>query len=359
MLRIILIIIPLFLLYSCAEEKDDTIESDNTIIWKKFKANGIPEIHDSYDAIIFQNKNVGYLGGSESATSKKSDISTRIKQNAVLYKTINQGQSWSKLNLDKEGNIEEIYTFGDSLIILNQSLFTTPYIAISTNNASNWRELYKFNKETYIRALNFINSNEAYVVIDKKNKKQVLKLTVNSRKLDTLYSLPNDSDRIIFTKKYIYSLVRGEKAYSKGILIVDIETGKSKELLFDDQYYVESLSFNKEQELFLTLDGVNNKSKILTLSNGQFKELNIGLLSDYSLGEVFVYEKHILVIANQRDNIGMSGVNHEIILSKDGGATWSVNKMPFSYYTKPRVLFQNEFFMTYGGMAMFQKLLLN
>ena len=100
----------------------------------------------------------------------------------------------------------------------------------------------------------------------------------------------------------------------------------------------------------------NAESKVISIINGKIAEYNLGVLSDYSLGKTFVHKDWIIIIANQRENMSMLGVTHELIMTKDKGKTWTVNELPDPLYTKPGFLFENSFFMTYCGTGMFQKM---
>jgi len=351
-----LIFLLLLAVNSCTNKGEETINSDETIGWNKFQGKGIPTSNESYDKLTFLNESIGYLGGEETVITGRTEKKVNFVQKAVLYKTVDQGNSWSKVNVDQEGNITEVFPFKDSLIILNQSLYNEPNILLTTNNGSDWIELVKLTNKQYVRAISFSNSNEGYFITDDKKTIQVYRLNVDTRDIDTLFTLPNNHYKITIGKRSIYSLMPDKNADSKGVLITNIETGIIEEVEFDKPYYVESMALDENQELFLALDYENAESKVISIINGKIAEYNLGVLSDYSLGKTFVHKDWIMIIANQRENMSMPGVTHKLIMTKDKGKTWTVNELPDPLYTKPGFLFENNFFMTYCGNGIFQKM---
>jgi len=356
MVRVCSIFLLLLIVNSCTNKDKQKIISDETIGWKKHTAKGIPTSNESYDRITFLNENVGYLGGKETVISDRTDKKINFVKKAVLYKTVDQGNSWTKINMNQEGNITEIIAFEDSLIILNQSLHNEPNILFTPDSGSSWIELIKFSSEHYIRAISFPNSKEGYIISDDKKTIQVYKLTIDTREIDTLFTLPNNHHKITIGRKSIYSLIPNKNAESKGVLITNIESGASMEVEFDKPYYVESMVLNENEELFLTLDFKSKESKVISMINSKITKYNLRGLSEYSLGKIFVYRNWIIIIANQRENMSILGVTHELIMTKDGGKTWTVNDFPDPLYTNPGFLYENSFFMTYCGTGMFQKM---
>ena len=335
-------ILTVILLVSC-------INQDN---WKKFPSQGLPQTDESYNDLIFVDSLTGYLGGDRMILLGEENNQYQFTNRTILYKTNNQGKSWSKIPLDYEGSVDKIFAFDDTLVVLLQDVTSdSVYILKSKNGGRNWNELFSAPKDIYIREMQFEQAENGLIVTDDRSKSFLLKL--HNNKCDTVLRLPNDHFHFKIIQNKLFSLIpKPTSAKSTGVLITDIKTGKNNELLFEKSYFITSLA-SSEKYLYLAVSD-NNTSKILRISESEIKVYDFGKYSDYQPDQMFVYDNTIIAIANRQKDVAFLGVIHNLLISKDNGQSWTLEEIPDPMYLKPATMYNDKFFMTYCGMGYIQ-----
>lgn len=323
--------------------------SDN---WKKFPSQGLPEKDEGYNDLIFTDSLTGYLGGDRMISLGEVNNQYQFTNRTVLYKTNDQGKSWLKIPLDYKGSVDRTFAFKDTLVVLLQDVTSDSlYILKSKNYGENWEQLFSAPRDVYIREIQFTNADNGFMVTDDRSKSFLLKLQVNKK--DTVLSLPNDHYHYKIIQNNIFSLIPEQTtANSIGVLITDIGTGESKELLFDKPYFIASLTSN-ENKLFLAASD-KNIGKILRVTDSEIRTYDFGEYSDYQPDRVFANKNTIMAIANRKKDVAFLGVIHKLLISKDNGLSWTIEEIPDPMYLKPATMYKDKFFMTYCGTGYIQ-----
>lgn len=319
--------------------------------WKEFSAKGIPVKDEGYNNIVFVSDSMGYLGGDRTVMLGKIGNGYKFTKNAVLYKTINQGKVWSEIPLNYKGSVDRIFSFGDTLVLLIQYVTCdTNYIIKSINGGKSWVKIFSSLKKNWIREIYFTNSISGKIIVDSRNENL---LSYNGNKWDTLLNLPeNYYFHKIFSDKLVSLIPCPNSKDYQGLLITDLASKKTKQILFDKSYDVASLVKNKD-DLYLAVSN-GNKEGLLRLTERGLEVISLGIYSNYELNEIFAYQNLIVIIAYRQEDVGFLGVIHNILISHDAGKTWTIEKSPSSMYLTPAVLYKDKFFMTYCGAGLFQ-----
>ncbi len=335
-------ILAVILLTSCGN-------SDN---WKKFPSQGLPQKDEGYNDLFFVDSLTGYLGGDRMISLGEVNNQYQFTNRTVLYKTKDQGKSWSKLPLDYKGSVSRIFAFKDTLVVLLQDVTSdSVYILKSKNHGENWEILLSTPKDIYIREIQFTNADNGFIVTDDRSKSFLLQFSPN--KWDTLLNLPNNHYHYKIIQDNIFSLIpERTTANSIGVLVTNIKTGKTKELLFDKPYFIASLTSN-EKYLYLAAND-KNIGTIIKVTEDKIDVADLGNYSDYQPDQVFFHDNTIMAIANREKDVAFLGVIHNLLISKDNGKTWALEEIPDPMYLKPATMYKDKFFMTYCGTGYIQ-----
>lgn len=321
--------------------------------WTQFQGAGIAESDDSFSTLKFQNDSVGYIGGRNTVFSYDSSHQIKsIVHTTTIYKTVNKGISWRKLNANFEGEIRGFRFKGDSIYVLNQFGTTPPSILLSTDNGSSWTELITFPESTYVRDFNF---NAEYGLLVALDNKKYLNLIAISESTDTLDQFSKFHYKITIGINNVFLINPSRGANSDGVIKYNLNRRKKELIEFEADHYVQSTFVTDNDEFYIALEDTVRNSKILKLRKSEFEELNLGEYSEYSLGQLFLSDNKIIVDANKKEGVGPIGVTHEVLISTDGGLTWNVENYPFSLIVKPAEILNNGEFICYQGLREFQK----
>ena len=302
--------------------------------------------------MIFSDSLTGYLGGGRMISVGQGNGQYQFTHETVLYRTEDQGKSWTKISIDYRGSIDRIFSFDKTLVALLQDVTSdSVYILKTQNNGENWEQMFSTSKENYIREIKFTDPDNGFIVSDNRNNSFLLKLHNNN--LDTILNLPNNSYHYKIVGNKLFSLIPEKStANSTGVLITNIETFESKEIDFNQPRYVTSLT-SDEKHLYVA---VSNKSsgEILKVSDGDIEIITLGDYSNYQPDRVFANGNTILAFANRQKDVALLGVIHNLLVSIDNGQTWALEEIPNPMYLKPATAYRDIFLMTYCGTGNFQ-----
>ncbi len=323
--------------------------SDN---WNKFPSHGLPQKDEVYNDLIFVDSLTGFLGGDRMISLGEVNNQYQFTNRTVLYKTRDQGKSWSKIPLNYKGSVSRIFAFKDTLVVLLQDVTSdSVYILKSKNYGENWERLLATTKDIYIREVQFTNAENGFIVTDDRSKSFLLQFQLN--KWDTLLNLPNNHYHFKIIQDNIFSLIPEQaSANSIGVLITNIKTGKTKELFFDKPYFIASLT-SYEKYLYLAAS-YKNIGAIIKVTKDEIDVTDLGNYSDYQPDQVYFHDKTIMTIANREKDVAFLGVIHNLLISKDNGKTWALEEIPDPMYLKPATMYKDKFFMTYCGTGYIQ-----
>jgi hypothetical protein len=322
--------------------------------WEAYNGEGLLEDDVSLNTLKFSDTLTGFIGGrkySRAFTPSGELISE--KNSTVIYKTADQGRTWEKLNAEFDGDIRSFKFKGDSILALNQFLDTTPSILLSTDSGTNWKEIAAFPKNSYVREFGFYKGNGILVALDDKQALNLLKISDTVE--DTLKKFSRYHYKSAIGSENIYLLNPSGDVYSNGVIKYNLNS-KSEELLqFASNYYVHSLFLNDHDQLFVAANDAEGKGKVLKLENGGFVQLDLGKYSKYSLDQIYVMGKRIIINANKKDSVGPIGVTHEVLISDDFGKSWYAENYPFPLIVSPAEILTDRVFISYQGLGRFQK----
>ncbi|MFO0356185.1 MAG: WD40/YVTN/BNR-like repeat-containing protein [Sphingobacteriaceae bacterium] len=317
--------------------------SDN---WVSISSQGLPQKDESYNDLIFEDSLTGYIGGNCMIPIGNLKNQSKFINQTVLYKTKDLGNSWLKIHLDYKGSVSKIFSFKDTLVVLLQDAISdSVYILKSNNIGENWQILYANQKNVFIKEIQFINSNNGFIITNDRDKSFLLKF--HSDKWDTLLNLPSNLIHHKIIQNKLFSLItESNSANSLGVLITDIYTGEYKKLFFEKPCYITSIT-KDENNLYLSADH-QNVGKIFLITSNEIKTYNLRNFSKNIPEKVFVNKNTIIAITCRHEDISILGGSHKILISHDNGKTWSLEELPNSLDPKPAFLYKDKFFITSG-----------
>jgi hypothetical protein len=321
--------------------------------WEEYHGEGLLEDDVSLNTLRFSDTLTGFIGGrkySRDFTPSGELISER--NSTVIYKTTDKGRTWVKLNTEFEGDIKSFKFKGDSILALNQFLDTTPSILLSTDSGRNWKEIAVFSKNSYVREFGVYKGNGIFVALDDKKALSLLKIT---NTVDTLKKFSRYHYKVVIGKENVFLINPSGDANSNGVIRYNLNNKTEELLQFDSNYYVQSLFLNNHDLLFVAVNDAEGKGKVLKLGNGGFVQLDLGEYSKYSLDQIYVTGKRIIVNANKKESVGPIGVTHEVLISDDSGKSWHAENYPFPLIVSPAEILTDGVFVSYQGLGKFQK----
>ncbi len=317
------------------------------------KCKGIPDVNQSFSYMYFKTENEGYLFGTyteyEELSKKALENPNNIPKStneANIYKTIDGGLNWSKIDSIND------YRFHDNYFINKSSIFIK---AIDSKEALR-NNLVKFdistNKSTRLN-FNFermgnIWSNDIEIFVNSKNSG-----------INTIYSITPDFDNV-------YSIAVQETFKDKVINFRnDFYT-----LTWDNDLY--NITKQKSRKLPINLQSIvkQDENNILIAGNTITDDDEISLLSydvNTKKSKVIQKFKNYSIIRNLQSNdkaiIGFIGnikglfTEYDLLYSLDKGETWKIKKLKESNYVRPSCLINNIVYI-YSGGARMQKIVL-
>lgn len=321
--------------------------------WRILEGNELAKQDESYDVIKFVNDSTGFLGGRHSKYTfdlENQSLKERIDK-TVLYKTINKGRNWRKLDLEFDGNISEIKIYGDTLFALNQYIYSNSSILVSYDAGLTWKKHIEFEKDFYVRGYFYSCKKGLLVAID--DKKSLNLISFNSR-IDTIQKFSKFHYHVKIGEEKIYLVHSSGGANSDAVIIYNYTSDEQQTIPFNNDYWISSIELTPKNDYYIAVDKNNKHSKILKLDNDRFTEINLGDYSSYSLGQLYVADSLILINSNKRENVGPIGVTHELLYSSDNGKNWISEDYPFSLITEPADLIEDGTFISWQGLRKFQ-----
>jgi hypothetical protein len=321
--------------------------------WEEYHGEGLLEHDVSVNTLRFSDTLTGFIGGRKyRRTFTPSGELISETNSTVIYKTADKGRTWEKLKAEFNGDIRRFKFKGDSILALNQFLDTTPSILLSTDSGKKWKEIAAFPKNSYVREFGFYKDNSILVALDDKQALNLLKI---SDTVDTLKKFSRLHYKLAIGSENIFLINPSGDAYSNGVIKYNLNN-KSEELLeFASKHFVQSLFLNNHDQLFVAVNDAEGKGKVLKLGNGGFVQLDLGEYSKYTLDQIYVTGRRIVINANKKESVGPIGVTHEVLISDDSGKSWHAENYPFPLIVSPAEILTDGVFISYQGLGKFQK----
>lgn len=319
--------------------------------WISFEGKGLPNSDDSYETIVFDGKEHGFLGGHRLTILSSNSKTIHFINHAVLYETKNKGKTWNQIKLGIVGSIEQIFVFGDTLNLLSQdSQSDSIFILTSFDRGGSWNKIFRCSSLNYIRKIDFESAKKGHFVIEDSVSRFFV--TYKNGNWDTVKNISTYDYKLDVLGRTIFSLI-SEDIYSRGVLISDIYNAGEYKVLFDKKYVV-SEYITSDNHFYVCLEN-KNSSKIMKVDrNGRFSYIHLGKFEQYSINKMYHHGNTFVLIVNQKTDVGPIGVDMKLLISKDNGKTWELEKFPFSLVTSPAFLYKDQFFITSCSANMFQ-----
>ncbi len=341
MRKFILINSLLLFLFGCKDEAN------------MIKCKGIPDVNQSFSYMYFKTENEGYLFGtyteyeelSEKELENPYNIPKSTKE-ANIYKTIDGGLNWDKIDSTKDYSYSNIAThLNDGIYILKDD--------VRTNYKSN------------ITCFGLKNED--------------VKDLVNTKPISAIWS----SDSAVFytnnrSSIKLYSLDKNQKIDSiniKNYALQGLSLKNKPHAIFSSRetsYFGSANEGNKKVELFIIPKSIvkQDENNILIAGNTITNEDEISLFSydvNTNKSKHTKTFKDYSIIRNLQSNdkaiIGFIGnikglfTEYDLLYSLDKGKTWKIKKLKESNYVRPSCLINNIVYI-YSGGARMQKIVL-
>ena len=337
-----LILSSLFILLGCNDEANMN------------KCKGIPDVNQAFSYMYFKTENEGYLFGTyteyEELSEKELENPNNIPKStdeANIYKTIDGGKSWVKINAINGYSYYNNYFINRNSILIKviDSKEILKCNLVKFDIINNKINLLNFNFER----MGEIWSNDIKIFVNSKNNgiNNIYSITPNFKNVDSTAAIEIFKNKVINFRNDFYVLTWNNYLYN-------IEKQKR------DKLPITPKSIVKQDD--------NN---ILIAGNTLTDENEISLISyepNTQQSRVSKKFKNYSIIENLQSNdkaiIGFIGnikgafTEYDLLYSLDKGKTWQIKKLEEANYVRPSCLVDNIVYI-YSGGARMQKIVLN
>ena len=317
------------------------------------KCKGIPDVNQAFAYMYFKTENEGYLFGTyteyEELSEKELENPNNIPKStdeANIYKTIDGGKNWVKINSSLNYSYFNIGTqLNDYIYILRNDVrenynFSIVAFDIKKENIKNF---------TNIKPISAIWTNNSKIFY------------TNNRGPIKLYSLDKNQniDSIDIENYALQGLGINEKSYAI------FSSGETS-------YFGSTEKENKEIRLSIMPQSIvrQGNNTIIIAGNTLTDKNEISLISykpNARQSRVIKIIKNYSIIKNLQSNdkaiIGFIGnikgafTEYDLLYSLDKGKTWQIKKLEEPNYVRPNCLINNIVYI-YSGGARMQKIVL-
>jgi hypothetical protein len=322
--------------------------------WTKLRGAGLPEQNETYGCLTFETDSIGYLGGS--GWNEQHDAT-------ILYRTIDQGSSWTKLPLSiRDGSIQDIFPFGETLFAIYSWHRDRKAIIRSVDRGIHWTTIFSDTNHAWIRGVTFSSSRTMYIVWDKPKRvrdggvfeKYVLRYDAQLSAWDTVALIANKfKGRFGIDTLHVYALLTDfQKPEAFSVLVAPLATGVGKEIKIGHPYFGMTFTLDTRGRLYVGVtDSSGRKGMINCIVPGEdsVRTLDFGEYSNYMCEQIHVNGDLIVVTAQRIGDAGpgpWGGYAHHLLLSRDGGKTWVLEEMPAGRLVTPSYLYKDSFMIT-------------
>lgn len=333
-MKVLMIIIGLFLL-SCNSKTDGAIIQTN-----------IDSSNEPFTGLHFFESNLYLFGESVD------------KNNLVVYNTqLDEISKWSVTNFEQiKGKTSFSYVDEKNLYLVTKPNNKTnliylisrrsgePELVDSLNNAHVKFFHYDLKTENYTVLLNPFVDESLY-----SNGYELVRY--HKGVIIDSFKLNKNVDNISYESDWLYFLTKSRNSES---FIYKINTSNfnkdsiSKKSLRISKYEVE------DENTIWILGEELNKAVLYCFKNGNLSkvsEFDNNLLNSSEVSKIQGYENSIAILKSETTQGAYGSSNFEMILSEDGGHTWSVVRLPIDYYVEPNVLIEAKTFIAYSGLG--------
>jgi hypothetical protein len=319
-----------------------------------YSCKGIPDENQAFSFMYFKTESEGYLFGTLTHYQEMSvkdlndpNFSPQSRDEANIYKTLDGGNSWVKINSISNFSYFDIATyFNEGVYILrdNRSAYFKSSI-VKFDLSSGKLKTYDIAKPISSlwhndRNLNFTN-NRQNIKLYKLDTMLILKDSISIENYVTDGLSMQSVDYGIFSDK--------GRAYFGSIDSISSEIRLSilpEKVVKKDENNILVAGNNKKDDNEIDLVSYNVNTKKTTVIK-EFKGYSIvqGLQSNDK------------VIAGFIGNISGMFTKYDLFYSLDHGQTWNIKKLEEKSYIRPSCLINNTMFI-YSGGARMQKIIL-
>lgn len=317
-----------------------------------YSCKGIPDENQAFSYMHFKNEKEGYLFGTLTRYQEMSDedldnpnFSPQSTDEANIYKTLDGGNSWTKIDSIENSSFYNEATIYDNNIFIKKINVQKDYSneIIKFDLLKNKKQVLNYNFEQ----LGNIWNTQKGISTSYKNK------GVNSLLYFDKYLNITDSVKLkyVFKNKPLYFKGKNYAVdWDKGL--IDLKEGKAiliplmpECLTSQDSNHI-LIAGNKKTD--------DNEIDLLSYDVNTAKSTVIKEFKGYSIVEKL--QSNDKVIAGFIGNISGAFTEYDLFYSLDKGKTWKIQKLEEPNYVRPSCLVNNTMYI-YSGGARMQKII--
>ena len=327
--------IVLILLVSCGQDEH----------WRTISPKGL---EGKFNDILFISDSTGWIVGGKMEMSLKN-------QEAVIYKTIDGGQTWTPKYIGK-GGVELISYVGDTLFAIKHVFNKDSYEDVnsvlikSTDAGQNWKEITDIQGMT--KQLFFSNGKAGYLITENKesniNEWKLIETNDGGLSWKLLRVFNNVQSGLLVSNLIIINKHKGDS-----LLIFDPQQDSLVTETFPKDF--KSVSITKDNNNSIWVIGSDSSDFVLLKREGKnrFVRIEFDMIKGAKPYDFYTYfdihDNTISIITG--DGGTVMGVTKRFFISHDLGKNWTEEEIPFSMIVKPVYLDQEKVW-SYNGIGL-------
>lgn len=331
---------------------------------KIYETKGFPRSDQSFSYMYFKSEKEGYLFGvykkylNLDEVIKDPEIRSEIEFERNIYKTVDGGHNWEKIEAFFNG--KQSISYAKNGIIKNGNIYIGT-INISGNDR--FIDVFSLDKNRIIQRK---KSEFDVFVLLQGDKKEIYSLVADRNRRNNKIIAYNTDLTIVDSMNINSMIFLKGSIIDKTIYIINSNKGKLHFSSIDEKGTV------KEIDLPIYPDYMTQKSSadILLVGNDKLDDNKIKFVNydintrenevikeveGYSI--VSQFQSNDKVIVAFLGNIKGHFVKYDLIYSQDQGKTWTAKELEDSYYVSPSCLVDNIIYIYSGGRI--QKIILD
>ena len=324
-------------------------------LWSQIEGHGLRRAHEHFQSILFISKDIGFLGGSHSGATQKP----LPEYEAVLYKTVDGGNSWARRNL-ANGEVKQI-EFIDEVLYLLVQIYTEnnlrnlhSAIFRSVDSGSQWEEVYSTELPFHVRKIFPHDKSTLYALFGEQSNGLSRHYVARSDDAGSSWEEIGPLENI---RNYGYIFHQGQRIIFMGrggtLEAFNLLTGKSN-TIYDLKGIAHPIMTSDSQDNLWLLWRDNDGMELLMIDPASNdRKISLGK----KLGGGSPYSFHVegdAISVFVTTGSSILGTSKEFYHSEDGGNVWKKEQIPFSLITQPAYFYESEYVWANAGRGYLQ-----
>ena len=305
-------------------------------LWSKIEGQGLRRAHEHSQSILFISKDIGFLGRSHSGATLES----LPEYEAVLYKTVDGGNSWARRNI-ANGEVKQI-EFIDGVLYLLVQIYTEnnlrnlrSAIFRSVDSGSHWEEVFATELPLHVRKIFPYSKSTLYALFGDQSNGHARHYVARSDDAGSSWEEIGPVENI---RHFGHIFLQGQRMIFMGrgdnLEAYDLLAGKSDTIYELKNITNPIMTIDSKENIWLL--GNSNDGMELLMIDPASNDRKISL--GKKLGGGSPYSFHVegdAISAFVTSGSSILGVSKKFFHSEDGGHTWKEEQTPFPLRTKP------------------------